>query len=154
MNAEYRYNNYINKFFWPLLEKFCTFFWRVLSSQGPGCQDSSSSFCPLSSSKNKSKKKSYREHSNIKAWVSVHCLALRLVSECHAKWPRGSKEFQHPAQIEPMSPDSLLLALTTKPWVQINLGKKQYMTCYILQPWTNFLRAGLLFQVQDCSSWL
>ena len=59
--------------------------------------------------------------------VLVHWLA-----QCHAKWQRGSREFQHPAGIEPTSPasGSLQLKLTTKPWVQIDLvkEKKQYMT--------------------------
>ena len=45
------------------------------------------------------RKKNYREHSNIKPRVSVHWQA-----QCHAKWPRGSREFQHSSGIEPKSP--------------------------------------------------
>ena len=57
--------------------------------------------------------------------VLVHWLA----QPCHAKWQRGSRELQHPAVIEPTSPGSLQLKLTTKPWIQIDLLKKkeQYM---------------------------
>ena len=54
------------------------------------------------------RKKKYREHSNIKLSMSVHWLA-----QCHTKWPRGCREFQHPAGIETISPDSLWLALST-----------------------------------------
>ena len=48
-------------------------------------------------------------------------------AQCHAKWPRGCKEFQHPARmevIEPKSPDTLETASITEPWVHINLPKK------------------------------
>ena len=58
----------------------------------------------------KYKKRNIIESSNIKARVSVHWRA-----QCHAKWPRGSREFQHHAEIEPKSPDSLQLTLTSKP---------------------------------------
>ena len=51
-----------------------------------------------------------RECSNIIALVSVHWLA-----RLHAKLPRGSSKIQHPAGIEPISPNSLRLALTTEP---------------------------------------
>ena len=69
-----------------------------------------------------------RECSNIKPGVSVHWW-----SQCQAKWHRCSLEFHHPAGIEPMSPDSLLLALTTKPWVSIDHNnparKKSFEGC-------------------------
>ena len=43
--------------------------------------------------------KKAREHSNIKVYVSFHWLA-----QCHKDWQRGSREFQHPYGIEPLSP--------------------------------------------------
>ena len=46
-----------------------------------------------------------RERGTINARVSVNQMA-----QCHAKWPSGCTEFQQPEGIEPMSPDSLLLA--------------------------------------------
>ena len=56
------------------------------------------------------RKRKYRVCSNIKARRSVHWLA-----QCQAKWPRGCKEFQHPARIESKLLDLLQLTLTTKP---------------------------------------
>ena len=83
--------------------------------------------------------------SNINAWVSVHWRA-----RCHAKWPRGCREIQHPEGIEPMLPKSLQLKLNKKPWIFIDLKK---MTYHVLQPWNDFFIAGLL-SFQDCSSWI
>ena len=48
--------------------------------------------------------------SNIKARVSVHGRA-----QCHAKWPRDSREFEHSAGIDPVSP-SLQLSLIVEPY--------------------------------------
>ena len=62
----------------------------------------------------------YREGSNIK---SVRVSALT-GSVFHAKWPRSCRAFQNPTGIEPKSPESLLLILTTKPLVRINSGRK------------------------------
>ena len=45
------------------------------------------------------RKNKYRERSNINARVSVYWPA-----QCHAKWPRGGRELQHSARIEPKSP--------------------------------------------------
>ena len=45
-----------------------------------------------------SRKTNYKELSNTKARVSVHWRA-----KSHAEWPRGGKEFQHPARIKPVS---------------------------------------------------
>ena len=50
------------------------------------------------SSLTKSKKTKIIERSNVKARVSVHWLA-----QCNAKWPRGGREFQNTARMEPMS---------------------------------------------------
>ena len=36
-------------------------------------------------------------------------------AQCHAKWPRGGRDFQHSSDIEPTSPNSLRLTLTAKP---------------------------------------
>ena len=58
-----------------------------------------------------------------------------------AKWPKGSKEFQHPPRIEPKLPDSLEITLTTEPWVCINLLKKNRI-------WL------VIFWVMDCCSWI
>ena len=63
--------------------------------------------------------KNHWERTNIPVRVSVHWLA-----QCHAKWPKGSRYFQHPAGFEPISPNSLWLALTIKPWVRINVQKQ------------------------------
>ena len=69
----------------------------------------------------KSKKKKCREHSNIKS-----ARVTALTGSVPRK--RSSRSFQHTSGIEPMSPDSLLHALTTKPLVRIDCSKKQYMT--------------------------
>ena len=53
-------------------------------------------------------KKIYRESSNFKVQVSVHWQ-----TQWHMKWPRSSREFQHPAGFEPILPYSLRLSLTT-----------------------------------------
>ena len=50
---------------------------------------------PLTKSKGKKIYRAVRAH-NIKARESVHWRA-----QCHAKWPRGSREFQHSSGIEP-----------------------------------------------------
>ena len=52
----------------------------------------------------------------------------------------GAAEFQHSLGLEPKSPESLLPALTTKPFVLINCLKKWYMTRRISPPATNFLQ--------------
>ena len=66
-----------------------------------------------------SRKTYYRECSNIKAWVSVHWQAQCQCQCATQNGPCAAESFstQHswPAGIEPMSPYSLLLALTTKP---------------------------------------
>ena len=56
------------------------------------------------------------------------------LAQCHAKWPRGSREFHHPAGIEPEQPYSLLLTLTTKAWVLVCLQKKMNISSSVLQP--------------------
>ena len=47
----------------------------------------------------KSKKKNYRECSNLKACLSVHWWA-----QCHLKWPRGCKDTQITSGIKPSLP--------------------------------------------------
>ena len=86
------------------------------------------------------RKKKYRERSSIKyARVSA-----RAPSQCHAKWPRRCRAFQHYSGIEPMSPNSLQLTLTTKPLVLINcLKKTAYDSSY-------FATCNWFFCVQDC----
>ena len=74
--------------------------------------------------------------------MSVHWRA-----HCHAKWPRGGKEFQHPQRIEPMSPDSLEIALTTEPWVHIDLLWKKVHDSRYLATWNQPLLC-----MQDCCS--
>ena len=47
-------------------------------------------------------------------------MSVHLLAQCRAKWrPKGCRKFQHPAGIEPMPPNSMLLTLTTKPKVSI-----------------------------------
>ena len=62
------------------------------------------------------------------------------------EWLRGSTEFQHRAKIEPESPDSLLLTLTTKLLVRVNLQKKTVYDSSYLAACNRF------FCVQDCRS--
>ena len=64
------------------------------------------------------RKKKLQGLSSIKARVWVYWRA-----QCNARWPRGGREFQHLARIEPESPDSLQfrVTLTTKPWIRFNL---------------------------------
>ena len=52
--------------------------------------DSSSLARDGSSAHKIQERESFREHSNIKACVSVHCLA-----QCHTNLPRSCKDFQH-----------------------------------------------------------
>ena len=72
----------------------------------------------------KSKKKRYREHSNVKARLSVDWLRLT------------GKDFQHPAGIKPKTPDLLQLVFTTKAQVLINQPKKTFMNHHVSQLWT------------------
>ena len=62
----------------------------------------------------------YRESSNIKVRMSVHCQAQH-----NAKWPSVEESLRilQPAGFEPVLPHWLWLNLTTKPWVCINLSK-------------------------------
>ena len=62
-----------------------------------------------------------RKSSNTKARVSVHWRQRR--AHCHTKWPRGCREFQHPAGFKTTPPDSLQLAITTKPGVRQSIEK-------------------------------
>ena len=96
--------------------------------------------------------------SNIKALASVHCQA-----QCHAAtWQRGCRGFQHPAGIEPKSPDSLQLTLTCQSdkkvvknqWlcqsVRVSLTKKfVYDSSYYLKC---FATCNCFFCVQTCQS--
>ena len=66
---------------------------------------------------------------------------MHWLAQCHAKWPRRCRLFQHSWEIEPMSPDSLLLALTTKP---SQFEKKNYI------PLVVFRHLQPIFCVQDC----
>ena len=64
-------------------------------------------------------------------------------------------QFKHPAGIETISTDSLLVALTTElgePWVHIDLPKKTVYDSSHLSTLIRVLRAG--FVVLACSSWL
>ena len=76
-----------------------------------------------------------------KARVSVHWRA-----QCQAKWPRRVRAFQHLSGIEPMSPDSLQLTLTTKSLVHIKYLKTTiYESSY-------FATCNWFFCIQDCCS--
>ena len=78
---------------------------HVLLSPGPGPTPSAANRAQDSHWQNPRKKKLWRAQQYLKQSVSVHWLA-----QCHTKWPRGCRDFQHPAGI---SPDSLWLALST-----------------------------------------
>ena len=105
------------------------------------------------------RKKNYIEYINIKALVSVYCV---LTGSAPRKMAEGDQIFLHSAGIEPISPYSLLLALTNEPWVHIDLPKKSvvncHSNCHISQhwsyDWTYFLHAGLSFSGLNCSSWM
>ena len=88
-------------------------------------------------------RKKYRERSNIK-WVSVHWRA-----QCHTKWPRGCKEFQHPRESNPSRPTHWKLPWPLSHEFEMISQKKRYMTRRISQPGTSFLHAGLSFS--ECS---
>ena len=96
------------------------------------------------------REKNYRERNNIKVRVSVHWRA-----QCHAKWPRGSRKFQHPAGIEPTSQDSVKIhsyspsPLSDHRAIDLYLPKKWYIARNVSQSATMFLPTGLLFL--DCS---
>ena len=79
------------------------------------------------------RKNNYRERSNTKSRVSVHWRA-----QCHQKWPRGGREFEHPAGIEPKSLDLLPLTLTTEPYICIDLSKKSVYDLLYLTTWNRF----------------
>ena len=68
--------------------------------------------------------------------ASVHWGAA---SQCHA---------QHSLGIEPMSPDSLLLALTTNPLVRFDCWKKT------VHDSSYFATRNWFFCVQDCRTWI
>ena len=108
---------------------------RVQVLQNSGSQMVVLRFTPLSS------RNCLREHSHIKSSRVVHWCA-----QCHAKWPRLSRGFQHSSGIEPMSPDSLQPVLTTKPLVCIiSFIKTVYGSSY-------FATCNWFFCVQDCRS--
>ena len=77
------------------------------------------------------REKNYREHSNIKARVSVNWLGR---AQCDAKWQGRDRAFQHSWGIEPRLPDSVY-------------DSSYFATCNRF-----FLRAGVLFS--DCSNWI
>ena len=68
----------------------------------------------------------------------------------HTQWPRSSREFQHPAGIELMSPYSLLSCVDHKT-MSSPYPPSHWKTVYS-QPWTNFLHSGLSFS--ECSKWI
>ena len=81
-----------------------------------------------------------------KVRVSVHWRA-----QCHAKWPRGGRDFHYPAGIRPTSSVSLLLALTTKPQVRIDLPKQNGIWIVISH---NVEQLEQNFCVQDLHIWV
>ena len=70
--------------------------------------------------------------------MSVHWRA-----HCHAKWPRGGKEFQHPPRIESMSPNSLNHWAMSSYWSP----KKRVHDSRYLATWNQPLLC-----MQDCCS--
>ena len=93
----------------------------------------------------KSKKKKNIESAAIKkALVSVHRRAW-----CRAKWQRLDRVFQHSSEIKPMTPDCLLLTLTSKPSTAANachwfvsIAVSQFATC------------NQFVCIQDCCAWI
>ena len=83
--------------------------------------------------------------------MSVHWLA-----QCHTKWPRGGREFQHHAGIGPKLPNLLLPTKTSQPLVCVSLLKKlvndlsYYFKCLAIC--ICILHAGLL--IFDSSGWI
>ena len=73
---------------------------------------------------------------------------MHSLAQFHAKWLRSGRAFLHSSGIEPMSLDSMLLALTTKPLVRINCSKKMvYDSSYFATCNRFFLRTG-------CRAWI
>ena len=60
------------------------------------------------------------------------------------KWPRGCREFQHLAGVEPILPYSLRFTLSTEPSVFIDLSKKHSTSLII------FSSLDPIFCMQDC----
>ena len=77
----------------------------------------------------KIQEKKITKRAAIKEHMSVHWR-----TQCHIKWPSGSRRFLHPAKLQ----DSLQLTLTINPWVHIDLPGKLYIGHCILQPTTDF----------------
>ena len=74
------------------------------------------------------RKQNDRERSNIKARVSVHWLA-----QCHAKWLRSGRNFQHQAGIEPHV--ASLTATRLNHWAIDSLMKKMVHESSSLATW-------------------
>ena len=87
-----------------------------------------------------------RQLSNIKACASVpvHWQAECLSPTQNCIGEAGSFKLSEPEEITRMSPDSLQLTFTTKPWVCIDLP---YAASHISQPSTDLLRV-------DCHCWI
>ena len=89
------------------------------------------------------RKKNIESSAILKARVSVHWRA-----HCHAKWLRRCRAFHHSSGIKPHVADSLLLPLTTKPFVHINCWKKKGI-CLVV-----FRYLQQIFGVQDSRTWI
>ena len=79
------------------------------------------------------------ERSNIKALVSAQWWA-----QCHAQLPKVGKEFQHPPRIELKSPDPLQFALTTEPWLRIDVQIKMVYNSSYLATWNPFFACRIV----------
>ena len=72
--------------------------------------------------------------------------------QCHAKWKMGSGEFQPLPGIEPISPDSLRLTLTTKPLVRVGWWIKRLHDSSYFATSNRFFAYRTV--VLDYSSWI
>ena len=91
-----------------------------------------------------------REWSHIKVLVSVHWLA-----QCHTKWPRGCRGFQHPALgLQEWNPSSLTHCYLPWPLSHgLNQSAEENSSDFSnLATWNLFWCAALLFS--DCSGWI
>ena len=70
------------------------------------------------------------------------------LAQCHTKWLRGCIRLQHPAGLVSMLPDSLQLAISTKPgkpWIHTDQQKKLVKDLSFLATLNLFLCAWLSF---------
>ena len=101
------------------------------------------------------RQQNYREHSNIKARTfsprPFRQISVHWHSQCHAKRQGTSREFQHSAGLESMSPDSLQFAANTSHLFVSIYPKKNSIWRIKLE--TNFCVQDLHFLIGQVKCW-